>query len=485
MKTFSTTPGSKTARWVGAGTEVANPFGVAVMLLALLVALASPAATLVITRDGASLWATAVNDDGDTVSLVTQQEGTEKRVPKADVAFVLPAAEPGKTYPPDEMEANIRLIQQAQAEFPKLAKQTVLLLNAWRALQAGGAGLADELAALLKKSATATDIKVYRDVSGQLQMLRYRDMQGTHWKQIDTELEKMKAAYVQASLPRLQELAATQTTSFGHFRAVHQAASDLCSVQPPDDVRKTATDILEKQRAATLQANLAEAVKVFSASRSVDAYLQARDILTQLREDVAATPESQTSLEQQIEKLTGSAAKAQSALSFEYKGYPLSRPDQELLRRMERAASLVDFAGMRVNEQCLVVPTQMPNAVPRGGTVTQTLRLIFNRAQPPDRKYIIAAMVPGENNALEWLWDCPAFTVTAGRAEVSITGELKDFPADFAFRGDSDTPERKGKKRSHVAYLWLAMPDPEASPQNTEPGARWLGLSLAWRLPLQ
>jgi hypothetical protein len=458
--------------------------GRTVALLALLVSAALPADTLVITRDGDSVWAATVAEDGDAFTVATPQ--AETRFPKADVAFVLTAVEPGRTYPASEIEEHVRLILRAQAEFPRLAKQTNVLLNAWRTLQAGGAGLSDELAALLKKGAgAATDIQLYRDVTGQLQMLRYRDLPGAHWTQIDAELERLKAAYVQAALPRLQELAAAQQTTFEHFRAVRQAAADLCSVQPPEAVRETATKLLERQRAATQKVNLDEAVRTFSAARSVDAYLHARHILAQLRDDVAATPENQTMLEQQLEKLTAAAAKAQPALSFQYKGYPLNRQDAELLHRMERGASLVEFAGVRVIEQCLVFPTQAPVAVPLGGRFTQTLRLVFNRAQPAGRKYVVAAIVTGENANLEWLWDCPAFTVTSGRAEVVIQAEFKDVPPNFALRGNDGAPAPKSRKRPHTAFLWLATPDPEASPENTEPGARWLGLSLAWRLPLQ
>ncbi len=435
-------------------------------------------ATLVVLKDGAILWATHAKTEGDTVCAVVSEEKTEK-LPVANIAFLLPEAERGNSYPPQDIAANIKCAEQALVQFPKLAKQVVGILGAWKALQAGGEKLAKELEELLAKTATAADdINLYRDLSAKLQLLRYRDVEGRLWQRIDAALEKMRNSYLDANLPRLQLLATEKNTSPEHFRSLKKLSDDICSTQPADTVRAQALELIEKSRSATIESRLSKADSVYTASRSVDAYLEARAIIAELQEEVAATPDQKSILDKRLQKLVDEVAKAKPDYTFAYNGFPLDRKDAAALSKNKTFGSFTDFSMIRTREECLVFPLQAPAPLRLDKRFSFPARIICNRMQPPGRKYVVTALLPGERTAHEWIWECSSFTLVSGKADVTLSGDLSGLPADFAFK---NVDQKKGQ----AVFLWLAVMDSGATPGDSQIGARWIGLSLGCRLPLQ
>lgn len=376
---------------------------------------------LVVTTNGLSFWASSTRTDAD--SLLYRVPGTvnEKLLPCAAVAFVLPSVEKGKAYSAEDAEKALKEIETVGRRYPKLLRHLNTLKQDWNGVLHPDTGAEAKIVELTAKfDAGDKSPAAFKDISLQLDMIRFRDKQGQYAAKMDAASERMLSEFLRIQQPRVAAMLARTPHSISNYvtAARHADAMKLCPIPMP--VKKSLDDSVAKCRDATLSAICGGAIETMTSSRTVDSYLAANDLLASLTSDLGADPAGRNAVALWRRRVVDAAAKALPDCDFTFRGYPLSSDDTN---RMHAGGTLACCAttsvtGVESDEQCCLIVTRRQEPSTAAG-LDLSLRLVFNRSQPADRTYGLAGRLQsGATRSAPVVWKLPKTAVRDGHADI-------------------------------------------------------------------
>ncbi len=429
------------------------------------------AESFVVTKDGKGLWVWSTRKDNDKILYIDKETGDEKSFPAGDVEAVIPKMKPGTPYPLEQVNGYVSSLKALEKKHQRLKRILTQLLQEWESFLKEDPGLEkaiDDEAKTFKASDKLT--KAYKGAVMNLGMLKYKDAQGKYAAKIDTLVQDAKKDYYEAGFARLEALSATNKINLVDFIETKElvvALSEFCDAPHKEKAGKC----LEKARQIALRSNTRLALDGFATARTVNAYLSSLDLLHRSRVVLAAEEIQQKAIDTMMSGLARDAGRVLPAYKFDYKGYPLTANDRALLNKYQNYSSRVSFSSER-DEQCLVFPLKQPERIRLNSSYTLPLRLVFNRLQPPNRKYSIWVYIPAaEDGGGPYIRSVPLenVSITNGHAEATFTFKFEQDKDDFI----------PGAAEDGKVYVYLALEGLVAS-EGRE--ARVLPLSCACRL---
>lgn len=409
-----------------------------IMLVLFLCTLAQTSASvLIVTKKGESFWATHARQEGDMVRYIDRNTGEEKTIAVIKLDGVIPVVRRGKQYKPEEIQKYVDRTKKIRAKHPMLIGQLNPILQEWEAMQKPSEELAEKIDQLVDEFQNSEkDTKTYQEITLNLGMLRYKDVQGRYTSRIDKVLDDMKNGYLSVNLKRLELMVNAGKTAIDNFVRIKRLARELSQAANVSQNEKI-EGLLTKSRQLTFEANCRYANSSFMSSRSISAYLRSRDILFMVRNEVAEADEQKARVDRYISALVEQISKAQPAYSFEFNGYPLSKDDHEVLNRSRAFSTKVRFSDITVDEQCLVIPLRAPGSIRLGQPFALPLRLVFNRAQPRNRVFgIVVLLYRGDGGMHSHTVKLPPLQIKDGHSEIVFREDFSVLEEDFVLGGD-------------------------------------------------
>jgi len=447
---------------------------VAAVILCLGAAGESRGAFLLVRKDGGTVWASSARREGDVVQYRERDSGEDRSVPVAELDGVVPVVKRGKQYDAKLVQTFVDRLEDLKGKHPRQLRTLNQLLQEWKVLQAPVAELDDRITQLVREYQQGDKTtESYKKVVLDLGMLKYKDMRGAYTARIDEECARITGDHVARALKHLSEVAGAPEIGIERFVEVRYLCEHLLQVAEAD-TQLTVRNYLAACRKKAFEGNCRKSAETFTAGRkTVDVYLAASRILHGVKEEIAATEAQKADVAGRIEDLVRQATAAQRAYRFDYKGYPLRREDVELYNRAKDYTSCLTFAFIPVSDQCLIIPREIPKPAAMGRSFTVPVRLIFNRAQPPDRRLGVVVMLCGEGEVTHsHTEELESLRIKDGHVDITFRGDLSKVGKDFA-----PVPDKAG--RTNV-YVYLAYREDAG-----EGEYRWPAISHACRWPLR
>lgn len=409
------------------------------------------AESLIVTKEGKSMWASSVKQEGDVVKYMDRLTGEEKTVPLVGLHGVVRTVERGVQYTPDQMQKYIDTIKKLQKLHQNLFRELNSILQEWEALQKPSAELEgdiDRLAGEFKASDKGT--KAYKKIVLDLGMVKYKDMQGKYAAQIENVLAEMKADYVNSNMEQLEKIAsgAAALTS-DQFVAFEILSKDVMH-ETEGEKKAFVENQLQKTREVVYNSLCSSGYQAFIKTKSIDAYLESARILLAVKEQVAETPEQKDGIEKRIKALTDLAAKAQPAYRLEQDGFAFTGDDMSLMNN----ASRVTFSDFDVNEQCFVLAESKPGAIKLRRPFSVPLRIVINRSQPKDRFFGMMVKMRSENDMHSHVVELGKLQFSSGHAAISFSENFSELDNNFV-----PTPNEYGKYNIYCYLVYRVAVD--------------------------
>jgi len=430
------------------------------------------AAALIVRKDGSSVWATTARREQDTVVYISRDTGDEKRVAVTELDGVIPVVKRGLQYTPEKIQKYVERIRKVRTRHPRLLRQLNPILQEWEALQEPSPEFDDEIAAIVDRfEKSERDAPAFRKARLDLDMIKYKDVQGAYASRVDDIIEQARSEYVATNMVRLVELARSKAMSVNTFIALRDLARDLLEATGGEESTRV-REILERSRETGLDVNCRYAASSFaSRGKTINAYLHSSRVLFLVRDEIASTDPVRSEVEHRISGLRQQAAAALPDCNFGWNGYPLTQEDLGILRGTKRRSSTVSFTSLTVDEQCLVFPRQQPRDLRFRRPIRVPVRLVFNREQPSDRTFGLVAMFGGKHGMHSHTVKLPPPRIVKGHWDLTFSYDFSELHPDFVLHGDD-----RGNKWFYVYLVWFDESRPD--------GEEWSPMSFACSWPL-
>lgn len=309
-----------------------------ILSLSLLILISSVHAVdaLIITKDGASIVAYKVDKTGAKVNY-SGPDGSRKSMDVARLYQILPKVVRGQTYQPTTVKKNIRYAYKAKAKFPNLRKQVQVVLDEWLAVRRQFKELTPEAKAEMKKtieklfteyeSSPKTNAD-FSNLRGQLEMIRYKDLQGVFEDDIDARLEGISKVFIANIYKAIKQRCSKERITAEEFTEIKGLAKEHRAFQPPPEQLNDVKTLLPMVQKKCLTAEHAAARDSFKKSQDMETYLAANARLTLLLQHVAEEGQKPT-----IERTRKKMQAALKSYDFRF-GYPLSKSDIKILGKI-------------------------------------------------------------------------------------------------------------------------------------------------------
>ena len=407
-------------------------------LLVVVLSAAVQADVLVVTKKGESIWATTAKKDGETVTYSRRDDGVDVTSPASELDGVLPVVKRGTSYEKEEIEKYVERIKKVRARHPALLKQINGILQEWENLLKPDTETEGKIAALAEEfGGGRKDTKSYRRLTVEMGMLQYKDMQGKYAARIKTILADAKKEYVSTNQARMQAFVGSGKADVDTFLKIKALGTDLQQVADAP-MKEKLQEVLNKSAAACLDAGLREAPKVFAGARTLDGYLESSRQLYLLKNEVAATEDTQSRVDKALDQLIAQAAAAIKTHDFAHHGFPLTQEDVRQFNAADERASRVTFADIKSDNACLVVPTRSPGRLRFGQSFEVPVKLIFNQAQPAGRVFGMIVQMHQKGGGLnQYTIRLKPFTIANAQATATVQDDFSAVDRNFTL-GPSD-----------------------------------------------
>ena len=419
------------------------------LLLGLMLGLASQtmaANSLIVTKSGQSFWVTSARKVGDQIKYTMRDTGQEGSVPVADLHGVVPTIRRGKQYKPEDVQKYIDRIKNLRSLHDNLRRQLSSILQEWEAMQRPSKALEEGITkaeAHFAESDKGT--KAHTMAVMDLGMLNYKDVGGKYQARIEATIARMKAEYVTINKQRLEEMAVAPDLSVDTFAPFKQLAGEVMREAEAQD-KGALGELLETARQATFKAACRKSYEIFEASKSIDAYLEGVRILQVNRNHVADSSQEKGTIDRALAGLLSKIKRARKTHTINEKGYPFSKGDVKLLRKMRGYASRITFVGAEIDEQCFIIPEQAPGRISLRGPFSLPLRLILRCGQRKDQVLAIGVKLLGKGR--DHMIKLGPVKFKDGHAVVTLKEAFSDLPSDFSLIANQNG--------DYAMYVYLA-----------------------------
>lgn len=410
---------------------------------------------LIVTSEGQSFWVTSISQEGQTITYTSKATGETKSVPLSSLHGTVPRVVRGTKYEADEVKTYIARIKMLQGKHKSLYRQLETLLQEWQALQKPSTELISEIDEL-KQAFDSSDkgTAAYRRAVRGLGMVQYKDAAGNCKVKIESALAQIKDDYIKTSTSWLDAHAATaETMLFNDFVAFEQLTKDV-SREIDADARGRLLATLEATRLKVLNGQSKAANNTFIAAKSIDSYLDAMRILLGLKEIVANDEKQKALLDGQIASLVEMVAKSNPGYKIDESGFPLDSTTSRMIAAQPNGCSRGTSGNDDLSEQIFIVPETSIDGLRFGRPFSIPLRLVTQRAQPPDRKFALIISYPGAGRLIH---DTGALQFKAGISQCLFNEKFTDLT------GRQLQPSEDGRFYFyfHLAYKDKAADDEE------------------------
>ena len=351
------------------------------LTLLILFCLHGSAASLLVLKDGSSIVVGKVSKKGQSIHY-TDKSGKPGDIAVEKLYIILPKVTRGQNYKPETISKVIAMVKKTRAAYPKLKKQTKILLDEWMALRNQLA----ELTPGAKKDMEAKIKKLIEEYEGgkkgrtelngflrDMNMIQYKDLRGVFYEQIQKALNKYKTEFVTKELARVK---LKEKISIKEFLIIKETLSGLIFLKPSLKLKGEIKNRFKTARENCLKPALQKVVKSFAAKPSLGLYLKANSYLHKLSDQVA-----DEAWKDKISLTRKSLQKKLPAYDFRVPGfenYPLTKKDKAGLEPMKA------YLPSALNEtaKALVLPVKKPAAVGLAKAYELDIKVIF-RMDPP------------------------------------------------------------------------------------------------------
>ncbi|MEI6970667.1 MAG: hypothetical protein WCL44_04045 [bacterium] len=432
--------------------------------LALLSAACAWGKSYVVTSKGEGFWASRVRMATNIVVYYVPEGGdTEKFYNMDDIAGIIPSVERGRQYGEQEITDATGLIDKMARRFFPLRKHLIQLNQQWQVLRTPETGVEEKIGALVRRfDASSKDPAVFRDLTLQMDMIRFKDVAGTYSNQVDAALTKMSTAYFEAHKGNLDTMLSSSDTSLAHFAACKKEVDSVSQGYLAKEQKQRLDAALQKRCDDTIKAGINAARQSLSNSKTVDSYLEGASALRELKLATADNAKPPDAVEKAIYGLRALAAQTLPGYDCSIKGCPLSEEDRRIMGEGKRFASSSPIRSLSIDEQAYMFPTNGLGKI-EGDTFRLPLRIVFNRIQPKGRVYFVGGEISVEGDKPKvFLWKVPPLEIRDGHADTVLQAPAVRLTG------------------SEVS-IFLACKD-DSVPQG-EP-EKWIGLSLGCKIPV-
>ncbi len=342
---------------------------------------------LLILKDGTSIVAREVLGTETAYNYKTV-DGKQSSVTADKVSVFLPKVDRGRDYTAAAVRQRIATIRQARKQFPKLQKQTGLLLAEWLTLEKqmgdAGGGLEAKYKEILDTYAGSGKTPAdFNKLTSGLGMLKYEDVQGTLGRQIDTKLGELKQDFLAVNQKKLAELAGKTGIRIHDYAAIDALATALLKTEPTAAQKKAIVLHREKARTSCYRHETARIDKGFRAKPTINSYLRANTILYHLEIGVA-----NATYKEEITKKRKELQSELKAYNFGIKGlqdFPLHDRDMPLLRRLPGDFRMISH---QPRPAALIFPADALRAALDKPKIIR-FRVVFRRRPPKRLGYVL------------------------------------------------------------------------------------------------
>lgn len=421
--------------------------------------------SFIVTSKGEGIWAASVRTETNVVLYYVPEGGqAEQSVVMNEIAGVVPSVGKGRQYTEQEISDASSLIENLARKFFKLRKNLIVLNQQWQSLRTPETGVEEKIGAIVKKfESSARDHAAFKDVSLQMDMIKFKDASGRYSNQVESALVQIGSAYFAANRAAIDKLLADPDTSVQHFLACKKEVDALKAGYLSDAQKLQLDTALQKCCDATIKAGVEAAKNSLLAGKTVDAYLESAGALRALMLATAEYAQPKDAVERATYTLRAVAARVCPGVDFAVKGCPLTEDDRRVLVEAKKFASVMPIRSLEMDEQAYMFPARTPG-LPEGDTYRQPFRIVFNRTQPKNREYMIGGEIKadGGGKPKAFLWRVPALDIRDGHAEVML-----EAPAS-----------RLSGEDVNFFLVYRADTAKEGEP------AKWIALSLGCQIPV-
>jgi hypothetical protein len=448
--------------------------GVAAILFAVVVS-SVQAVDLVITRDGKSLWAQDITTNSSVLHFVCNDTSKGTNVPLQHVEAIIPGVARGRRYSDEEITRVLKIISDAKATHLNLMKQLKVLENDWEAMRlASGPEMKKRIDEALAAFSTNKNGKdSYSAAMLNLEMLRSRDAFGVSSSKLDSAVDTIQEQYMGTSIRKLEIEAGAPKLNVDEYVKIKERVVRAIGKDISTNESNRLTAALGNARSTTMKQEVANARDIIATNKSVDGYLKSRTILIRLKKEVASTKEETFEIERALSSVTAAARSALPDYDFSTGDYPLSKKDREHLAATQAYSSTQIVFGTPVDEQCFVVPNEMPKLAALGSKLDLPVTIIFNRLPVENAEYDVALAgandQPSTRRYTKLLLPAPV----EGHVEIRC-------PLDFPAPGQDFTPFRDGNGAYALVYLACRRNSTGKAHEDSD----WKAVSMACRIPV-
>jgi|GEM_PF-5804538 len=427
---------------------------------------------LLVTREGAGIWARSVRRDGDSVAYIDRESGAEKRIPQAGLDGIVYPVQRGKQYAAEDVEKKIETIRRLMGRHQALTRPLNEMLQQWEALTRPLPELDTAVKAVSEAfDAGARDARAYRKACIDLDMLAYKDVNGSCVGKIRAEKERIRRDYVEVNIARLQQMAGRGATTPESFVAMKRIAGPLeDSAQETD--RAGISAIMSAARQDAMASGFRQVDALSAQGISLNFYLRCSSLLLLLKDEVAGGAAEKAEAEKRLVALRAHAASRLADYFFSGEGFPLAKEDREAAERAARFSARVTFKSRPLEERAMLIPLASPGNISLGAHFRIPFRAVFNSIPATNCVYGLTILIPGARIAHEHTRRLPCFSLSGARADFELEEDFSSLPADFEPGAD-----RQGRCWVY-AVLSRLVSEPDA------PQEEWLDVSRGCQLPL-
>jgi len=410
----------------------------------------------IVTAKGEGVWVSSVRTMTNVVIYyVPEGSEAEQSAIMTDIAGVIPAVAKGRQYTDQEIADTAGLIDKLAMRFFKLRKHLIALNQQWQVLRTPETGVEEKISALARKfDASAKDQATFKDVSLQMEMIRFKDASGKYSNQVEAALIQIGSAYFGANRGKGDKLLNDPDTSVLHFLACKKEVDGLKAGYLGEAQKLQLDMALQKCCDATIKAGIEAAKQSLLAGKTVDSYLESSGALRTLKLATADLAQPKDVVDRATFALRAAAIQACPGYDFALKGCPANEDDRKCLLETKKFASVMTIRTLDFDEQAYMFPPKTPGP-PEGDTYRQPFRILFNRVQPKNREYMIGGeiRVDGAGKPKTFLWRVPAFEIRDGHAETTLevpASRLSGEDVSF-FLVCKDTTVKEGEQAKWIA----------------------------------
>lgn len=391
------------------------------------------AESFVVTKAGKGFWVPSARKEAGAILYIDKDTGNESSIPVADVEAVIPKAQAGLQYPIDEVKAHVRTLKVLKQKHVGMTRVLNQLEQEWAAFLIEDPDFEkkiDEEVRRFKASDKLT--RAYKEAAMNLGMFKYKDVHAKFTAKIDALIGEVKKDYCVAGFSHLEALSMTNMLDVAGFVAAKELMESLSDICDPEQKQK-AVMFREKARLVALRGNTRLAVSQFASTRTLTAYLASHELLTRTRALVASEETHRKAIDGLMAGLISDAGTALPLYNFEFKGFPLTRNDRDMLTLYKSFSSRISWKSVEIEEQCLVIPLKQPGKIALNRHFVMPFRLVFNGPQPPDRKYRMAVYIPGVRDGGVYSASVPleGVSVTNGHADITFVYDFNEAAEGF------------------------------------------------------